>query len=109
MASIVTPGVICQLPGHNRNARQVADVENNFITSCKHVQNNVLSIYYCAQHAVRVNKLIIKRPKLGCSPKLGQLTVLRLRPTRLIVLDLVLDLGLCLGLGLDPSLGLVLD
>ena len=39
---------------HNRNARQVADVENNFITSCKHVQNNVLSIYYCAQHAVRV-------------------------------------------------------
>ena len=55
------------------------DVENNLITSCKHVQNNVLSIYYCARHAVRVIKLIIKRPKLGFSPKLGQLTVSQTR------------------------------
>ena len=76
MVPIVTPGVILSTSGsHDRNARQVADVENNFITSCKHVQNNVLSIYYCARHAIRVIKLFIKRPKLGFSPKLGQLMV----------------------------------
>ena len=77
MASIVTPCIIGQLPGHNRNERQIADVENNFIPSCKHVQTTeqcVINLLLCA--AVHVIKLILKHPKVGFSPKLGQLTVL---------------------------------
>ena len=35
---------------HNRNARQVADVENNFITSCKHIhaEQCVINLLLCA-------------------------------------------------------------